>query len=228
LYVVDQTKQRVQKQFGDKAALYAISKVHVDRPSLARLVEVVAPQREWLVLDVATGAGHTAHALAPHVRRVVATDLTLPMLPQARQLAEEKELSNVVTAAADAEGLPFAGASFDLVTCRIAPHHFPHVERFLAEAARVLRPAGRLALVDNFVPGSPRRGKKARLQRAAGRYINAFDRLRDPSHVRCLSVQEWREALYATGFTIEHEETTRKAIDFHDWVERMKVPPESF
>ena len=219
-------KQRVRRQFGDKAAAYATSKVHADPASLARLVEVVQPAGDWHLLDVGTGAGHTAHTFAPQVRQVVAIDLTPPMLAKTQELAEERGLTNVLTTAADAEDLPFPAGAFDLVTSRMAAHHFPRVDHFLAEAARVLRPDGVLLLVDNVVPGSTRRGKEARLQREAGRYVNAFDRLRDPSHQRSLSIYEWREALYAAGFAIEHEEVARKELDFGDWTARMGVAPD--
>jgi len=218
-------KHRVQRQFGDKAAAYATSKVHADPASLARLVEVVRPAAAWTVLDVGTGAGHTAHTFAPHVRQVVASDLTPPMLAKTLELAGERGLNNVLATGADAEGLPFADDAFDLVTSRMAAHHFPHVDRFLAEAARVLRSGGVLLLVDNVVPGSRRRGRRARLQREAGRYLNAFDRLRDPSHQRCLSIYEWRESFYAAGFAVEHEEVTRKELDFDAWTARMRVAP---
>lgn len=218
-------KKRVQEQFGNKATAYAVSAIHASPLSLAQLVEVLNPQPAWRVLDLATGAGHTAHALAPHVRALVATDLTQAMVAKARSLALEKGLHNVWVAQADAEQLPLPAAHFDLVTCRLAAHHFTHVDRFLAEAARVLRPGGLLTLVDNVVPGSKLHGKKGRVQRAAGRYVNAFERLRDPSHQQALSIHGWRDAFYAAGFTIQYEEVTRKPLDFHDWVLRMDVSP---
>lgn len=218
-------KKRVQQQFGDKAAAYTTSAVHASRASLDRLVEVVNPRPEWQMLDIATGAGHTAHAFAPYVLRVVATDITLPMAVQARTVARDKKLANVLVAQADAELLPWEADLFDLVTCRMAAHHFPQIPRFMAEVARVLRPGGLLVVVDNLVPGSKLRGKKGRVQREAGRYVNAFERLRDPSHQQCLSIHDWRDAFFAAGFVIEHEEVVRKGLDFHDWAARMKVAP---
>jgi ubiquinone/menaquinone biosynthesis C-methylase UbiE len=218
-------KQQVQEQFGAHAAAYAVSAVHAKGASLGRLVELVEPQHDWLALDVATAAGHTALAFAPHVARVVATDLTPQMLPVAREQARQKGVANMLLAGADAENIPFASASFHLVTCRIAPHHFPDVARFVAEAVRVLRPGGVLAVVDNIVPGGERwRGKKRRDHENAGRYVNAFEKLRDPSHNRCLTLAEWLATFQATGLEVTAQEMAWKGMDFDDWASRMAVP----
>jgi ubiquinone/menaquinone biosynthesis C-methylase UbiE len=221
------THQRIQAQFGNKAAAYAASAAHAQGASLKRLLELVRPQPTWRVLDVATGAGHTALTFAPHVAAVVAADLTPAMLPMAAQLAQARSLVNLSYVVAGAEALPFAGNAFDLVTCRIAPHHFGDVAAFVRETARLLRPEGLLAVVDNVVPGEAglRRRREREEARNVARYLNAFEKLRDPSHGRCLSQAEWRRLLEQNGFALLHEESDRKAIDFDDWVARMGVPP---
>lgn len=215
------SKELVQRQFGANAAAYATSKVHAKGASLARLVELLQPQPTWQVLDIATAAGHTAFALAPHVARVTATDITPEMLPVAAKLAAEKGITNVTLETADAEDLPFEDQAFDLVTCRIAPHHFPHIERFIAEAARVLRAGGRLAVVDNVVPG----GDEA--DDAAGAYVNAFEKLRDPSHGRALSLAEWLQAFADAKLTVEHHEVAAKPMTFTPWAKRMGADEET-
>ena len=134
------------------------------------------------MLDVATGGGHVAYTFAPHVARVWATDITQEMLDQVKAEASNRELGNVRTTYAKAEALPFEDASFDLVTCRIAPHHFNSIPQFLAEVHRVLKSGALLALVDNVVPPG-----------SVGDYVNAFERLRDPSHLRAWTMQEWRD-----------------------------------
>jgi ubiquinone/menaquinone biosynthesis C-methylase UbiE len=211
-------------QFGPAAAAYATSKVHAQGASLTRLVALLPLDANWRVLDVGTGAGHTALVLAPHVARVTAVDLTPQMLATAAALAAERRLP-LHLSRADAAALPFCDNCFDLVSCRIAAHHFADNGRFLAEAARVLRPGGLLAIVDNIAPGTRLRGKKARQARAAAAYINAFEALRDPGHGRCLSRYEWQDAFQNAGFSLVHEETLPKTIDFHAWTARMQVPP---
>ena len=193
-------KSLVQQQFGAHAAAYATSTVHAKGASLGRLVELVQPQPSWQALDVATGAGHTAAAFAPHVGRVIASDLTEEMLQEAAKLAKAKGLANMETARADAEALPFDDARFDLVTCRIAPHHFPDVPTFVAEVWRMLKPGGTFALVDNIAPDAESTPgfSSAELRDAALTY-NAFEKIRDPSHGRCLGMAEWSEVLSDTG-----------------------------
>jgi ubiquinone/menaquinone biosynthesis C-methylase UbiE len=202
-------KTLVQEQFGKTAAHYLTSKPHAKGKSLERLVELTSPQKGWSVLDVATGGGHVAYTFAPHVARVWATDITQEMLDQVKAEAGKRGLANVRTTYAKAEALPFEDASFDIVTCRIAPHHFDSIPEFLAEVHRVLKPSGTLALVDNVVPAG-----------SVGDYINAFERLRDPSHLRAWTMDEWRKALGAAKLSIEHEEQIYKTMEFKSWASR--------
>jgi ubiquinone/menaquinone biosynthesis C-methylase UbiE len=218
------TKSLVQQQFGAHAAAYATSAVHAKGASLGRLVELVKPESHWQALDIATGAGHTAAAFAPHVARVIASDVTDEMLDEAKKLAASKGLANMEAAVADAEALPFEDAQFDLVTCRIAAHHFPDVARFVDEVRRVLKPGGTLALVDNISPDalSTPGFSEAELADAAASY-NAFEKLRDPSHGRCLGLAEWTELVAATGLEVLHQEILPKGMEFAPWVARMGV-----
>ena len=206
----------VQAQFGPNAAKYATSTVHAKGASLVRLVELVRPQNDCTMLDIATAAGHTAFVFAPHVAHVLATDVTPEMLDVAAKLAGEKGIANVDFELADAHALPFEDARFDLVTCRIAPHHFPDVAAFIAETSRVLKPGGLLAVVDNVVPAGE-----------AGAYVNAFEKLRDPSHGRCLTLDEWQAAFDAAGFTAIATETAPKRMTFAPWAVRLGATPET-
>jgi SAM-dependent methyltransferase len=211
-------KSLVQQQFGAHAASYATSTVHAKGASLPRLVELVKPQPSWQALDIATGAGHTAAAFAPHVAHVIASDLTEEMLQESAKLAAAKHFANMETARADAEALPFEDARFDLVTCRIAAHHFPDVPTFVAEVWRVLK----AALVDNISPdleSTP--GFAGPELRDASLTYNAFEKIRDPSHGRCLGMSEWAEVLGDTGFAIQHGERIPKDMEFDSWAVRM-------
>ena len=202
-------KSLSQEHFGATAAHYLTSKPHAQGKSLDRLVALTRPRPDWHVLDVATGAGHTAYAFAPHVERVWATDITEEMLGLVRGEIATRKLSNMRAAHAKAESLPFDDATFDLVVSRIAPHHFDSIPVFLDEAHRVLKAGGTLAIVDNVVPAG-----------SVGDYVNAFERLRDPSHLRAWTMDEWRAAIGKHGFRIEHEEKLAKTMEFSSWAAR--------
>ncbi len=203
------TKTLVQEQFGKTAASYLTSAPHAKGASLERLVTLTAPQKDWRALDIATGGGHVAYTFAPHVARLWATDITQEMLDMVRAEAQKRGLANIRTAYAKAEALPFEDASFDLVTCRIAPHHFDSIADFLAEVHRVLKSGGTFALVDNVVPTG-----------SVGDYVNAFERFRDPSHLRAWTMQEWRDALKQAGLAVAHEEEIYKKMEFKTWAAR--------
>lgn len=202
-------KSLSQQQFGATAAHYLTSAPHATGHSLARMVTLAAPQPGWRMLDVATGAGHVAYAFAPHLARVWATDITDEMLAIVRSEAQKRGLANVRTATAKAEALPFEDEAFDLVTCRIAPHHFDSIADFLREVHRVLKPGGTFALVDNVVPAG-----------SVGDYVNAFERFRDPSHLRAWTMDEWRAALDAAHLAPAHQEELDKTMVFASWAQR--------
>jgi len=221
-------KSLVQQQFGANAANYVGSHVHAKGASLAGLVAAVQPEASWSCVDIATGAGHTAVAFAPHVSHMLATDLTEEMLVQVRKLVAEKGLGNVDTAHADAEAMPFEDATFDLVTCRIAPHHFPDIPKFVSEAYRVLKRGGTFALVDNVSPdGKTTPGHSEAELADAARTYNTFEKIRDPSHGRAWTANEWRHCIEQTGFRIAHEEFLDKSMDFKAWCSNMSVPGET-
>ena len=210
-------KKSVQEQFGAHARTYITSRPHAKGASLQRLVELVEPQPDWQVLDIATAAGHTAFAFAPHVAHVCATDITAEMLTVAREQVAARGVDNVTVEHADAENLPYADNHFELLTCRIAPHHFPNVDAFLRESVRVLRPGGILAVVDNVVP-----------EGVAGDYVNAFEKLRDPSHGRCLSVEEWLVGYTQAGLELTQHEIIEKQMVFEDWAARHDPAMQSY
>lgn len=211
--MTERGKRLVQQQFGDHARQFVTSPVHARGESLERLVGLANPQPSWRVLDVATGGGHTALAFSHHARAVIAADLTRPMLAAAREFLGAQGGGNITYVQLDSEQLAFVTGSLDCVTCRIAAHHFPSVESFLAECRRVLAPGGILALADNIVSGEVR----------VARYVNAFERLRDPSHHWAYSSEDWQAMLYAAGFESLHFEVLEKGIDFGDWADRMGV-----
>jgi SAM-dependent methyltransferase len=207
-------KARVQAQFGAAAEAYVTSATHRGGDDLAQLVAWAEGGPDKRALDIATGAGHTALALAPLYAEVVASDLTELMLATAEKFIRSRGVTNVRFERADAEALPFADASFDTVACRIAPHHFAQVDRFVAEVARVLKPGGVFLLEDSVVPEDP----------PLGEFLNRAEKLRDSTHVRSLTVADWRGRLAAAGLVVEAVDIFRKTHAFATWLDRAKTP----
>ncbi len=207
-------QRRAREQFSAAGDAYVRSETHRLGKDLARLVEISEPQSNMRVLDIATGGGHTAIALAPYVKSVSMLDLTPEMLVHARNFARESEVEPVGVIAAAAEAIPFASGSFDLVTCRIAPHHFADVQSFVNEVARVLVQGGAFVLIDSLSPDN----------KDYDEFINRVEQWRDPSHVRAYSMTEWNAFLTDAGLTLETSEVIVKRHEFASWTERSRMP----
>jgi ubiquinone/menaquinone biosynthesis C-methylase UbiE len=193
-------EESAKKIFGERAESYTTSAAHADEQVLARIVELARPQLDWTALDIATGTGHTALAVAPYVASVIGFDLTPEMLAEADKLRAARGVSNVTFREGDVHTLPFPNASFDLVTSRRAPHHFSNIKLALSEMKRVLRPGGRLLIDDRSVPEDD----------FVDACMNELDWYHDESHVRQYRPSEWRTMLEETGFAVELAEVYAK------------------
>lgn len=126
------------------------------------------------VVDVGSGAGALALALAPHVGEVVGLDASPERLAEARRRAEQ--VSNATFVEGDGRDLPFESASFDLAATLRTLHHVGRPELVVAQLARVTRPGGRILIVDQIAPVDP----------LAALELDRFERVRDASHTRLL------------------------------------------
>lgn len=203
-----------REQFDAAASNYAASVAHATSDSLAVVRRWVAGSRYESGLDIATGPGFTAFAIAPYCRTVIASDISPQMLEEARLGAVERQLTNISTTIADATQLPFRDSQFQLVTCRTAPHHFSDVPSFIADVRRALAPAGKFIVVDTCAPED----------RAARAWHHRVELARDPSHVRALTPTEWVSVLGDGGFQVIDTASTRVDMTFRHWVERSNTP----
>src|SRR5262249_11527922 len=159
-------------------------------------------------LDVATAVGHTAMALAPHVRKVIGLDLTAATLTPARRLAHERNITNAEWMVGDVEALSLASESFEIVVCRIALHHWPNAPQGIREMARVARQGGRVLLVDNVVPPN----------KHLAEFVNHYERVRDPSHHWCYALDELTAMFERAGLRVQSTETLDKPTAFDEWI----------
>jgi ubiquinone/menaquinone biosynthesis C-methylase UbiE len=147
------------------------------------------------------------------VEKIIATDITPEMLTTATELAKQKGINNLTTQIADAESLPFDDESFDLLTCRLAFHHFTRQAQSLSEFARVLKPGGIVGFTDNYTADD----------QVAAVFYNLLETIRDPSHFWVTSINQLSEMFYDAGFEILHTQLLSKELEFHGWADRQRV-----
>jgi ubiquinone/menaquinone biosynthesis C-methylase UbiE len=208
-------KDTVRKQFA--RTVEAFSKFAVrDAPDiLAEQVDFAKPQATDSALDVACGPGKFVLSLAPRVHFARGIDLTPEMLRQAREFQCERGIANAFFDCGDADQLPYASASFDLVTCQYAFHHMQKPRGPLGEMLRVLKPGGRIVLIDALAPESD----------AKWELHNRIELLRDPSHAETLRLTSFLEMFDQLGLEVARQSIRRRPRSFHQWMLRAGIQP---
>jgi len=209
-------EQTVQSQFDPRAQAYLTSAVHSAGPDLAHAKTLVsgAVPSNAAALDIGCGGGHLSFTLAPHVARMVALDPSPGMLAAVSKAAAARGLRSVEVRQANAESLPFADGSFDLVSTRYSAHHWTRLPDAVREFARVLAPGGHALVIDTLGHEDP----------LVDTFMQSIELLRDPSHVRNRTVAEWRSLLQAGGFAELEDGGWPTRLEFASWVERMHTP----
>ena len=194
---LDSTQKAAQEQFGRQSQRYAKGHLLEDVQDVAAAVALcpALPQAAD-VLDVATGAGFTGLYLASLGHRVILADLARPMLDRAGEKALERGLKVELRQHA-AELLPYPDHSFDLVTCRVAAHHFSSPARFVMEVSRVLRPGGYFLLIDGSIPDD---------EAEVEQWLHNVEKWRDPSHARFLAPSAWHALCAEAGLPVVSSE----------------------
>lgn len=205
-------KQQIQQMFSQYADAYVQDAVHAQGASLGRLMQALALDAGASVLDIATGGGHSAAAAAQAGARVIASDLTLPIMVAARQHYARVPLQFVQHSA---EALPYPANSFDLITCRNGAHHFTDVAAFVQACSRVLKPGGVLGIVDIIS------SEQARI----AHYCNAFESLRDPSHVWAYALPDWELFFHQAGLQLQQRERLGLEQRVGEWGRRVGCDP---
>jgi ubiquinone/menaquinone biosynthesis C-methylase UbiE len=203
----------IRDQFTRQAAAYAAAQPIKNEEILQRILDACDPQSNDEVLDIACGPGILTCALAQHAKHATGIDLTPAMLDQACKLQADQNLQNLTWIEGDVTHVPFADASFTLVTCRYAFHHFRDPFGLLKEMKRVCKSDGRVVVVDT----APSREK--------AHAFNQMEKLRDNSHVRALSVEEMVELFAQAGLPNPKVETLRMAGDLDSLLARSYCQP---
>ena len=203
-----------QRMFGAQAAQYAASPVHISDHRLDTVRRFTPAGGQQWALDLGTGAGFTAFSIADCADRVVASDLTRPMLAETRRLGRERQLDNILLLQNRAEALPIASDSIDLISCRAAGHHFADLGAAFDEMRRALKPGGQLVMADSVSPEDD----------DLYRWFNDVELRRDYSHIENRKVSALERMLADRGLLIAERELTATYMTFNAWVARTNTP----
>lgn len=195
---LNEIQRAAQEQFARQSHCYGAGHILENVEDVREVIEPLHLGSGARALDVATGAGHTGLFLAELGCDVTLGDIARPMLERAREAAARRGLTVKIQLHA-AENFPCPNAVFDLVTCRVAAHHFSSPDAFVSETARVLQPGGHFLVIDGTVEDN---------QPEAEAWMHAVEKCRDPSHHRFLTPGTWRQLCEVNGLAIQQLKLT--------------------
>jgi ubiquinone/menaquinone biosynthesis C-methylase UbiE len=203
------TLTRNQEAFTAQAAGFSSEgDTYADPESLRWMLADLPLSRDVSCLDIATGTGEFARALAPNARSVIGVDATDAMLEQGQKFVARAGIENIGFAKGTVEDLPFDDQSFDCVTSRYAFHHFADPKPVISEMVRVCKPGGHILVVDIVVP---------ELSTAAE--YNYYEWLCDRSHTRCLTVEEFESWFRIFGAPVVASRTRDLDEELIEWMD---------
>lgn len=197
----------IQAQNFDNTSMNFSKKEYLDYT-----LDSVQPAATDTVLEVAAGTCACGRTFSPFVKTVVCLDATDTMLQVGQQYALENHLHNMIFVKGYAEELPFLDDSFDIVLSRLAFHHFTDTDSIFREMARVLKPGGKLVMIDMEAPDE-------HLRKTA----DTIETLRDPSHVKKLSKNEMQNLYSCNNIVIEKCEASIIQVHLSDWLDLTKT-----
>lgn len=209
-----QNLESIRRSFTIQAPQFESSSVPFAKEQyLNHAISQIAPSPQNAVLEVAAGTCVCGRSMAPLVKTVVCLDATLPMLQIGKQEADKNHLSNMIFVKGYAEELPFLDDSFDIVFSRLAFHHFPDKAAACSEMVRVLKPGGKLVMIDMEAASEEWRDVE-----------DAIETLRDPSHVKNMSKEEMTNLFVTNGLSVQKCEITKIRQKLENWLALTKTP----
>ncbi|MBW2398682.1 MAG: methyltransferase domain-containing protein [Deltaproteobacteria bacterium] len=203
------TLERNQRAFtGQSQGFSRDGETYADAEGLAWMLKDLPVSPDAEALDVATGTGEFARALAPHVASVVGLDATDAMMEQGKKFVEGAGIENIVFRKGIVQELPFEDETFDIVSSRYAFHHFADPKPVISEMARVCKTGGHVIIVDIVVPDAS----------TAAEY-QYYEWLCDPSHTRCLEAEEFQSYFRLFGLQVVSARTRPLAEELIEWMD---------
>lgn len=214
--MISSNANTIQKSFTEQAKNFETKSMNFTKQEyLEHMVSCVAPQRSDTVLEVAAGTCICGRSLAPFVKNVTCLDMTTAMLAVGKDEAEKQGLCNIDFVQGDAENLPFSDNSFDIVISRLAFHHFSNPKRCFSEMTRVVKTGGKLVVIDMEAAEEALRNTE-----------DEIETLRDPSHMRNLSKEEFTDMFRENHLTITAMDCTELPVSLSAWLALTNTPAE--
>ena len=199
-----------KEQFDRQAKYYSSSKTFSSGESLKILSKLISKKNYNYGLDIGTGTGFAAFELTKYCKNVEATDISQGMIDEAIKIMKERKIKNLNFNISNAEELKYKDGTFDIVTCRTAAHHFKNVEKFCNESNRVLSKNGDAVIVDTITSD----------QKKLDEWHQEVELIRDKSHIKNLSLIEWKKIFKLTKFHVIDIAQSRVHMELGDWMER--------
>ena len=211
---INNQNQLIDSQFGSQADAYLASSVHASGVEFTLIESILQQYTHPTVLDLGCGAGHVSFCAAPLSQAVTAYDLSEGMLKVVQSSAINRKLHNISTHQGVAEDLPFLDNSYDVVISRFSAHHWMDVAQALKEAKRVLKPNGRLIMIDIMAPPVA----------LLDSFLQTIELMRDNSHVRDYSASDWLAMMGQAQLSMLAMTSHKLTLNFSDWIARMQTP----
>lgn len=209
--------EKVKESFSVQAVNFENSNMNFSKQEyLDYTIKKIDARKTDCVLEVAAGTCVCGRSLVPGVDSVVCLDATPAMLDVGKKAAEEKKVTNISFVEGLAEQLPFDDESFDIVMTRLTFHHFTEMRKPFEEMNRVLKKGGKLVIIDM-------EATKEELRETED-YIET---LRDVSHVKNRSKDEFLSLYKEYGYEILVTESTPIPVELSAWLNLTKTPMET-
>lgn len=204
----------IQCEFTKQAPLFnAYQETDAKQAFNAMAIEQMRLDGSEQVLEIAAGTCAFGRMIAPHVQKITELDATDAMLAEGRKENEKAHIHNAAYVIGTAENLPFENGTFDIVVSRLAFHHFVNADIVFKEMRRVLKSGGKIVIADMIARQEPYRNT-----------ADEYERLRDPSHVRCLTESEFILLAEKHALTVLHNSVTDIPMNLNTWLNLTGTP----